>query len=92
VTGCINTETIDTHLDEIAIAVDKIFSHCIILSIEVHTVTCNLSPPAVWLIPVEVTEMVPVVVWIMILTIGILHQGKTPLILCRRQKTWIVTT
>ena len=28
----------------------------------------------------------------MILTIGILHQGKTTLILCRRQKTWIVTT
>ena len=24
---------------------DKILSHCIILSIEVHTVTCNLSPP-----------------------------------------------
>ena len=36
--------------------------------------------------------MVPVVVWIMILTIGILHHGKTTLILITRLKTWIVTT
>ena len=36
--------------------------------------------------------MVPVVVRIMILTIGILHHGKTTLILKAWLKTWIVTT
>jgi len=36
--------------------------------------------------------MMPIVVYIVVIAICILHQGKTTLILTSRQKTWIVTT
>ena len=81
VTRGIDTETIYAHLDKAAIAVDKIICHCIVLGIEVYTVACNLSPPTGRIIPIEVTEMVPVIVNIMIHTIGILHLRQTTLIL-----------
>ena len=48
--------------------------------------------PTIRKVPVEATEMMPIVVDIVVIAICILHQGKTTLILCRRQKTWIVTT
>ena len=93
VTGCINTETIDTHLDKLSIAIYEILSHVVVLCVEIHTVTSNLTHPTAWEVPVPVVGcMMPIVVDIVVIAIGILHQGKTTLILCRRQKTWIVTT
>jgi len=92
VTRGIDTETIYTHLDKAAIAVDKIICHCIVLGIEVYTVACNLSPPTGRIIPIEVTEMVPVIVNIMIHTIGILHLRQTTLILKTSCNSQVVAT
>ena len=82
VTGCINTETIDTHLDKLSIAIYEILSHVVVLCVEIHTVTSNLTHPTAWEVPVPVVgSMVPIVVYIVVIAICILHQGKTTLIL-----------
>ena len=47
VTRGIDTETIYTHLDELAIALYEILCHLVVLSVKVYTVACNLSPPTV---------------------------------------------
>ena len=80
-TGSIDTESIDTHLDKAAIALHEIICHIVVLGVQIHAVTCNLSPPAVRKVPVKVTKMVPVVVNILVLATYVLHQGKTTLIL-----------
>ena len=80
-TGCIDTESIDTHLDKAAIALHEIVCYVVVLGVQIDAVACNLSPPAIRIIPVEVTKVVPVVVNILVLTTSILHQAKTTLIL-----------
>ena len=80
-TGGIDTETIHTHLDELTIAIYEILSYLVVLCIEVYAVTGNLTPPTGWIIPTEHTEMMPVVMNILVLTIHILHHGKTTLVL-----------
>ena len=42
-TGCINTETIHTHLDELTIALHEIICHRVVLCIQVYAVTDNLT-------------------------------------------------
>ena len=91
-TRCIDTETIHTHLDELTIAIYEILSYLVVLCIEVHTVTSNLPPPTGWIIPAELTVMVPVVVNITVLTIHILHHGKTTLVLIFWKYGQVVTT
>ena len=91
-TGCIDTETIHTHLDETAVALYEIICYVVVLGIQVNAVTCNLSPPAVRKVPVEVTKMVPVVVNILVLTTNILQQAKTTLILLIRDTCKVVGT
>ena len=82
VARCINTETIDTHLDKLSIAIYEILSHVVVLCVEIHTVTSNLPHPTAWEVPVPVVgSMVPIVVYIVVIAICILHQGKTTLIL-----------
>ena len=82
VAGCIDTETIHTHLDKLTIAIYEILSHIVILCVEIHTVTCNLTHPTAWVVPVPVVGcMMPIVMYIVVIAICILHQGKTTLIL-----------
>ena len=81
VTTSINTETVHTHLNKLAIALNEVISHVLVLCVEVHAVTCNLSPPAAIIVPVEVAIVVPVVVLVMVLTIGIFHCSQTRRIL-----------
>ena len=83
-TGCIDTESIDTHLDETAVALYEIICYVVVFGVQIDAVACNLSPPAVRIIPVEVTKVVPVVVNILVLTTNILQQAKTTLILLIR--------
>ena len=91
-TGCIDTETIHTHLDKAAIALYEIICYVVVLGIQIHTVACNLSPPAIRKVPVEVTKMVPVVVNILVLTTDVLQQAKTTLILLIRDTCKVVGT
>ena len=91
-TRCIDTETIHTHLDELTIAIYEILSYLVVLCIQVHTVTSNLPPPTGWIIPAELTIMMPVVVNILVLTIHILHHGKTTLVLILWKDGQVVTT
>jgi len=91
-TGCIDTESIDTHLDETAVALYEIICYVVVLGVQIHAVACNLSPPAVRIIPVEVTKMVPVVVNILVLTTDVLQQAKTTLILLIRDTCKVVGT
>ena len=91
-TGSIDTESIHTHLDETAVALYEIICYVVVLGIQVNAVACNLSPPAVRKVPVEVTKMVPVVVNILVLTTNILQQAKTTLILLIRDTCKVVGT
>ena len=91
-TGGIDTETIHTHLDELTIASNEILSYLVVLCIEVNTVTSNLTPPTEWIIPTELTVMVPVVVNITVLTVHILHHGKTTMVLIFWKDGQVVTT
>ena len=60
---CVDTETVNTHLDELAIALYEILCHGVVLGVKVYAVACNLSPPTVRLVPVPLCgHMVPVVV------------------------------
>ena len=80
--GCIDTETIDTHLDELAIALYEILCHLVVLSVKVYTVASNLTHPTAGEVPVPVVGcMVPVVVYVVVLSICILHQSQTALVL-----------
>ena len=45
-TGRIDTESVDTHLDEAGVAIDEIIRHRRMLRVEIDTVAGNLSPPA----------------------------------------------
>ena len=91
-TRCIDTEAIHTHLDELTIAIYEILSYLVVLCIEVNTVTSNLPPSTGWIIPTELTVMVPVVVNITVLTIHILHHGKTTVVLIFWKDGQVVTT
>ena len=91
-TRCIDTETIHTHLDELTIALHEIICHRVVLCIEVNTVTSYLPPPTGWIIPAELTIMMPVVVNITVLTIHILHHGKTTVVLIFWKDGQVVTT
>ena len=91
-TGSIDTESIHTHLDETAVALYEIICYVVVLGVQIDAVACNLSPPAVRKVPVEVTKMVPVVVNILVLTTNILQQAKTTLILLIRDTCKVVGT
>ncbi len=70
----VDTEAVNAHLDEFAVALHEIFGNGGILSVEVDAVTGNLSPPAAGIVPVPgVGEVVPVVVVVVVLTIGVLQ-------------------
>ena len=91
-TGGIDTETIHTHLDELTIALHEIICHRVVLCIQVYAVTGNLTPPTGWIIPTELAVMVPVVVNITVLTVHILHHGKTTMVLILWKDGQVVTT
>ena len=49
-------------LDELAVAVHDVFGYIVVLGVEVHAVTCNLSPPAVGKVPVPARAIMVVIV------------------------------
>ena len=87
----VNTESIHTHLDKLAIALYKVVGYIRVLGVEVHAVACNLSVPTRIVVPVPlVTNMVPIVVGVVVLAIGVLHFCQTLGILLATRKLEIV--
>ena len=72
----VDAETVNTHLDERAVAVDEILIGLGVLGVQVHAVASNLCPPAVRLVPVEVAVVVPQVVRVVVHAVGVLHLGQ----------------
>ncbi len=76
-TAGVDTESVNTHLDEFRVAVNEIVGHLGVLGIEVNAVTCNLSPPTGRIVPVEVGIVVPQVLRVLVLATCVLHQTET---------------
>ena len=72
----IDTEAVHSHFYKVGVAVNQIVVSRRIFRIEIHAVAGNLSPPACFVVPVEVSEMVPQVVHIMVLSVGVFHFPK----------------
>lgn len=80
--GGIDAEAVHTELDEVAVALHEILVNSGVLGVKVHAVAGDLSPPAAGIVPVpRISHMVPVVVCVVVLAVGILHQSQTTLIL-----------
>ena len=87
----INTEAIHTHLNKLTITFHEVVRYSRVLSIQIHTVTRNLSVPTRIVIPVPlVGNMVPIVVGIIILALSILHVCKTRIVLLSTRKREVV--
>ena len=86
--GGVDTETVDTHLDEAGVAFHQVIGHAGILGVEVNAVTCNLSPPAGGIVPVKPSLVVVEVVDILVGEVGVLHQRQAGAILvfCRERE------
>ena len=80
VTACVDTESVNTHFDKRAVAVDQIFGSGWILGVEVHAVAGYLRIPASVVVPVKLSEMVPIVMRVVILFVGI--QGAIEAVAC----------
>ena len=73
----VDTEAVDTHLDEIAILLNEVLRHGGVLGVKVDTVTCDLTPPAVGKVPVPAcTYVMPIVVVILVGAVGVLQVGE----------------
>ena len=73
----VDTETVDTHLDEFAILLNEVLRHGGVLGVKVDTVTCDLPPPAVGKVPVPAcTYVMPIVVVILVGAVGVLQVGE----------------
>ena len=81
VTACVDTEAVNTHFDKRAVAVDQIFGGGWVLGVEVHAVAGYLRIPASVVVPVKLSEMVPIVVRVVILFVGIFHQSQSTVVL-----------
>ena len=79
--GGIYAKSVDSHLDKLGVAVDKIVGHISIFSVEVNAVACNLPPPARRVVPAEVGVVMPLVVHVMVFAVGIFHQREACAIL-----------
>ena len=77
----VDTESVNTHLDEVCVAVDKIVGSPRVLGVQVHAVAGNLCPPAGVVVPVELSEVVPEVVDVVVFIVGVLHLAKTSAVL-----------
>jgi len=77
----VDTESVNTHLDEVCVAVDKIVGSLWVLGVQVHAVAGNLCPPAGVVVPVELSEVVPEVVDVVVFIVGVLHLAKTSAVL-----------
>ena len=86
----VNSKTVNTHLDEGAVAVDKIFSNGRVFGIQVNAVAGNLSPPTCVVVPVELAEVMPVIMGVVVLVVGILHLLQTVVILLSRRQIGVV--
>ncbi len=60
--GGVNTEAVNTHFDELAVAVYDVFGYIVVLGVEIHAVACNLPPPAVGKVPVPACAVMVVIV------------------------------
>ena len=90
--GSVDTEAVDAELDKIAVAFHEIVVNSGVLGIQVHAVTGNLCPPAVRLVPVELSIVVPVVLGVVVLIVGVLHHRQATLILACGLETVVVGT
>ena len=86
----VNSKTVNTHLDEGAVAVDQIFGNGRVFGIQVNAVARNLSPPPCVVVPVELAEVVPVIVRVVVLVVGVLHLFQTVVILLARRQIGVV--
>ena len=90
-TTSVDAETIDTHFDKFAVAFYEVVAYIGVLGVEVYAVACNLTIPARVVVPVPfVGYVVPVVVYVVVLTVGILHFGKAFGILLVARKIVVV--
>ena len=71
--GGIDTEAVHTHLDKLAVAAHEVVGYVLILRVEVHAVAIYLRPPTGIVVPVERAEVVPIVVFIIVIAFGVLH-------------------
>ena len=85
----VNTEAIDTHFDEFAVGINDVVEHSRIFGVEIDTIACNLHPLASEVVPVAITEVVPIVVSVVILAIGVFHLRQSSLILVARSEVEI---
>ena len=90
--GSVDTEAVDAELDEVAVAFHEIVRDSGVLGIQIHAVTGNLCPPAVRLVPVELSIVVPVVLGVVVLIVGVLHHRQATLILVCGLETVVVGT
>ena len=79
--GGVNTEAVHTHLDKLAVAAHEVVGYVLILRVQVHAVAGYLRPPAGIVVPVERAEVVPIVIHVVILSVGVLHLRQASLIL-----------
>ena len=87
----VDAETIDAHSDELAITTHEIVGYGRIFGIEVDAVACNLSVPARVVVPIPfVADVVPIVVSVVVLSVGILHFGKAFGVLLVARKVVVV--
>jgi hypothetical protein len=77
----VDPESIDAHADELAIATEQILRHHRVLGVEVDAIAGDLGHLFAPGLPAEVAIMVIVIVDVVIDAIGILHHGKTRVIL-----------
>ena len=63
----VDTEAVNAHLDELAVAFHEIFCNGVVLGVEIDAVACYLTPPAVGVVPVPAGGVVVVVVVVVVL-------------------------
>ena len=86
----VDTESVNTHLDERAVAIDQVIGNSGVFSVQVHAVTSDLCPPSCVVVPVELTEVVPVVVVVVVLVVGVFHLLQPRVILLARGQARVI--
>ena len=74
VSAGVDTESVHTHFNKCAVAIDEVFGSGRVFGVEVHAVAGDLCIPAGVVVPVETAIVVPIVVGVVVFVIGILHQ------------------
>ena len=78
VAGGVDTEAVNTHFDEFAVALHEVVDNSGVLGVEVDAVAGNLTPPARGIVPVPcVGHVVPVVFVVVVLSVGVLEVFET---------------